>query len=266
MKQPKVYIGVSGPDKGGFVAWVMTAWAIRRCGAVPVRITPLKPLKPDELHGLVIGGGSDVHPTHYGELMAKGGDKDPRLSLGSWLDWIIASGVFISRFLFAETSGQNYAPERDQLEKRLIEYALYNELPILGICRGAQLMNVICGGSLNQTLGGFYSEDSGNIKSVLPRKVVNISKHSQLRSILGTYSCRVNALHTQSIKDLGQDIRISAVEPNGIVQAIERSNRDFFVGVQWHPEYIPQQARQQALFRALVKHANAGIGTPRDYQ
>jgi len=69
----------------------------------------------------------------------------------------------------------------------------------------------------------------------------------------------VNALHNQSIDQLGEDIVVSAREPNGVVQAIEKSDHRFFVGVQWHPEYMPQSAIQKKLFQGLVDVATMGV-------
>jgi putative glutamine amidotransferase len=66
----------------------------------------------------------------------------------------------------------------------------------------------------------------------------------------------VNALHDQSIKELGDDVGICAVENTGVVQAIERHNHPYFIGVQWHPEYMPQSNTQQNLFRSLVQRAS----------
>jgi putative glutamine amidotransferase len=247
-------VGVTGPDRGGLVAWLMTALALRRSGANPVRITPGRPCDETLLDAVVIGGGSDVDPFHYGEdrLWEKSHRRSRRSTA---VDWLIGLALSVFRALFATYKSQDYDPERDSLEQRLIRHALYFDLPILGICRGAQLMNVTLGGSLHQDLGHFYTEETSNVRSILPRKIVRLSDKTRLRDILGRDDCQVNALHDQSIKQLGQDIVISAAEPNGIVQAIEKQGHRFFIGVQWHPEYIPQSSIQQGLFRHLVRCA-----------
>lgn len=253
MKQRPV-IGVTGPDRGGLVAWLMTALALLRCGARPVRITPARPCDESRLDGLVIGGGSDVDPFHYGEQRLAVDDADQESSL---LDWLVSLLLILPRALFASHSVQGYDPDRDHLERHMIEYALYNRLPVLGICRGAQLMNVVLGGSLHQKIEHFYTEETGNVRSVLPRKEVAVAPGSHLRRVLGTECCNVNALHDQSIKDLGEDIVISAREHNGVVQGIENSTRSYFIGVQWHPEYMPQSAIQQKLFQQLAASARS---------
>lgn len=241
-------IGVTGPDSGGFAAWVMTAWALRRAGAKPLRITPGRDYDEFTLDGLVIGGGTDVDPFHYGQ--------EPETESGtrtvSLLDWAVALILFLPRLLFARHSSENHDPQRDELEQRLIRHALESSKPVLGICRGAQLMNVTLGGSLHQSIGHFYSENTDNVRSILPRKIVRIDPDCHLHQCLATTLCRVNALHNQSINRLGDDVAVSAEEPSGVVQAIEKRDHPFFIGVQWHPEYMPQSAIQQRLFHHLA--------------
>lgn len=247
----KPRIGVTGPDKGGLAAWLMTALAIHRAGAQPVRITPSRPCAEGELDGIVIGGGSDVDPLHYGEEPEdKSSDRDVSL-----LDWLVGLLLYLPRIALARHSVQAYDPDRDQLEQRLIRHALYHDKPLLGICRGAQLINVTLGGSLYQAIDHFYAEGTANVRSVLPRKKIDISRDSLLFRLLDTDSCRVNALHEQSIKTTGERISINAREPSGVIQGIEMPEAGFVVGVQWHPEYMPQSRQQQILFRKLVRAA-----------
>ena len=250
----KVIIGVTGPDRGGLVAWLMTAWAVRRSGGRPVRITPSRPRDANSLAGIVIGGGTDVDPFHYGETVPVQ-EQDQPDQTGSAVDWMIGLVLSLVRMIFATRSIQDYDPDRDQLEKHLIQYALYNQLPVLGICRGAQLMNVALGGTLHQDIGHFYSEGTSNVRSILPRKRIDIAPQSCLQRTLQTASCTVNALHDQSIKDAGEQVTVSARESTGVVQAIECNGHRYFIGVQWHPEYMPQSRIQLRLFQALVQHA-----------
>ena len=147
------------------------------------------------------------------------------------------------------------------MEQDIIRYALKQQLPVLGICRGAQLMNVALGGSLHQDIGHFYTEDTNNVRSILPRKVIDITPDSHLQQMLDTRSCLVNALHNQSIKQLGDKVVVSAREVNGVVQAIEKRDHRFFIGVQWHPEYMPQSRTQQNLFRGLVQSVHGQRAT-----
>ena len=243
-------IGITGPDQGGFAAWVMTALAVFRAGGHPKRVKPESPVAGELLDGLVIGGGTDVDPLHYGEEPEeKSHDKF------GWGDWLVSILLYLPRILLARHSAGDYDPERDQLEQQLIRHALYTDKPLLGICRGAQLLNVTLGGSLHQSIEHFYSEGTGNVRSVLPSKTVLLTENSRLAAVLDTRRCRVNALHEQSIKDLGNGVQICAREPSNVVQAIEKSDEPFVIGVQWHPEYMPQSRQQQGLFRQLVSAA-----------
>jgi putative glutamine amidotransferase len=245
-------VGVTGPIRGGWVAWKMTALALRRSGAIPRRIHARRNCDPAEVDGLVIGGGTDVDPFHYGESSER---EDSRSGNNNLLDWLVGLVLAAFRILFASHRREYYDPERDALEQHLIQYATYNDLPVLGICRGAQLMNVALGGSLYQNIGHFYSEETGNVRSVLPRKTVAVAADSELANTLGTLRCKVNALHDQSIRELGDQLVVCAREDNGVVQAIERRGHPFFIGVQWHPEYMPQRREQLRLFRHLVRQA-----------
>jgi putative glutamine amidotransferase len=244
-------VGVTGPDRGGFMAWLMTALAIRRCGARAVRIQPSQTVDRGLLDAVVIGGGSDVDPLHYGEESLKEDFTDTRHSTA--LDWLVGLVLSVFRAIFARHSIQGYDRARDSMEQDIIRHALQRDLPVLGICRGAQLMNVSLGGSLHQDIGHFYTEDTNNVRSILPRKKIDVTDDSRLRRMLDTPSCYVNALHNQSIKRLGENVIVSAREPNGVIQAIEKQDHRFFIGVQWHPEYMPQSKTQQNLFRGLIQ-------------
>jgi putative glutamine amidotransferase len=248
-------IGVTGPDRGGLAAWLCTALAVRRAGGRPVRIRPGKPLASDRLQGLIIGGGADVSPRLYGQDHRRGPrltDRSaygPRRLLGLVLFPLVA---LLRRLLTTKTGGPD--SRRDDMEKALIEHALERDLPVLGICRGMQLINVVLGGSLHQHLTGFYDEYPA-VRSVLPRKRVDIHPQTRIASILGAGETFVNALHSQAINRLAEELVVAASEGNGIIQAVERPTPPILIGVQWHPEYLPQRPRQQALFRALVECA-----------
>jgi putative glutamine amidotransferase len=258
----RVRVGITGPDRGGAVARELTRIALRRAGADPISITPDHPRSIDEVDALVIGGGADIDPEIYGEEpeslvnvieQTQGAvkkNRTPALSL------LLAPGILVMRKIFERHTAMGHDSARDALEMMLIDEALAQNKPILGICRGAQLLNVCLGGSLHQEVAGFYVEKP-QLRTVLPRKIVNIAEGSRLARVIGGAPCVVNALHHQAIdpEDLGHRVRVVAREDNGIVQAIEVEGARFAIGVQWHPEYIPQHRRQQALFEALVDNA-----------
>lgn len=251
-------IAVTGPERGGLMAWLMTAWAVRRSGGRAVRVTPSRPCDTRQVHGLIIGGGTDVDPFHYGQAETQVGAGEAADEPGTLADWIVGLLLGFFRILFSARRNQDYDPDRDTMERNLIQYALYENLPVLGICRGAQLMNVALGGSLHQSIEHFYSEETSNVRSILPRKRIALVRDSTLRTTLRRDSCVVNALHNQSVDQLGEGVTISATESSGVIQAIECAAHCFFVGVQWHPEYMPQSRTQQRLFAALGQHA-AGV-------
>jgi len=279
MKRP--LIGVTGPSAGGWPAWVCTWLAVRCAGGRARHITVRRPCQVHELDGLILGGGADVDPKLYGEhrhgdLLA--GARDRRRPL--W--WRLLGALFFPLvYLVRRISSTEYdrreSKERDALETRLLEEASARNLPVLGICRGMQLLNVTRGGSLHQQVAGFYTE-TPSLYTIWPRKNVDVSARSRLAEVMrlgcrhpdaqttfvdapdeasGNGSCRVqvNALHKQGVNRTGTDLRVVAKDKAGVVQALEDPQRNFVIGVQWHPEFLPFETDQRALFRALIAEA-----------
>lgn len=257
-------IGVTGPDHGGLAAWFATALAILWAGGRPRRITPKRAGRAHDLQGLIIGGGADVSPELYGEPPEPAPQEAVSRSSRHWTRRVATALLFpffylIRRLLSLHrmfTSGYTITgdTDRDELESRLIEEADSKGLPMLGICRGAQLINVQRGGSLHRDLKEFYME-TPQLTTVLPFKPIAVNPESRLASVLGRSRCRVNSLHRQAISDTGNGIEIVAREENGVVQAIEDPERPFMIGVQWHPEYLPQRPEQRGIFKTLVECA-----------
>lgn len=259
MQKPR--IGISGPDRGGWAAWLFTSWAIRRAGGRPVRITPSRGMPRVALDGLVVGGGADVEPARYQPAPRE----DPKLadvarsmrSPESW--WHVAAGVALTPLVYLlrrlSSTRRVVDPQRDELELKLIDQAVRCELPILGICRGAQLLNVHAGGTLHQSLEDFYVERP-NPWTILPRKQVSVQESSRLAQALGREQCRVNSLHRQAVRDLGRGFEPVAIEATGVIQGIERPHGPMRLGVQWHPELLPQKPEQRRLFSHLVQQAD----------
>lgn len=248
-------IAVSGPDRGGLLAWLFTRHAIHRAGGRAVRVTPGRRHEGEVYDGLVLGGGADVDPGLYDQQPGLPRPERQRSLLQWLLALILYPLLFLIRRLFSTKHYRGLDKARDKLEYRLLHDALRQQKPVLGICRGAQLINVYLGGDLHQDISSFYSE-SPQIWSLLPRKRVHIQSGTLLRDIVRTEYCQVNALHNQSINQLGRDLVVSACEQTGVVQAIEGVNHHFLLGVQWHPEYLPHHARQRRLFRSLVAHTS----------
>lgn len=177
------------------------------------------------LDGLVLQGGADVSPSTYGEAP-----------------------------LAPQWAGDRL---RDVYEMELVHEFIEAGKPVLGICRGAQLLNIHGGGTLHQDLSGFYTERP-NRWTVFPRKRIVVQPQSRLRVTLGCGRCEVNSLHRQAVDALGEGLAIVACDERGVVQGIEHSSRRFWIGVQWHPEYLPQVPEQRRLFAALVAAARQG--------
>lgn len=264
-------VGVTGPDEGGAAAWWFTRFAVWLAGGHAVRISPKHPRRIDGLDAIVVGGGADVDPTLYGhdtQPIVPNAREPNEPALLYLLEWVLFPLTWLARglsgLLLRESPKQDAA--RDEMEMRLVREAVARRLPVLGICRGAQLINVCFGGSLHRDLAGFYKEDP-ETRTILPNKRVLITPGTRLARLLNQDPGRVNALHRRAIDQLGAGLRIAARDRDGIIQAIEHETLPFVLGVQWHPEYLPQVPEQRALFGALVgrdkrAHLDKGDETP----
>jgi putative glutamine amidotransferase len=259
MKQRPV-IGVTGPDRGGFPAWICTWLAIHRAGGQAVRLRPSRYQEEEKplphLDGLVLGGGADVDPGRYdGPMIPPEDPKELEQSQDKKeLRWsrFLAPILFVWRRLFS-LSASEVDPDRDHFETRCLDSALASGIPVLGICRGAQFLNVHLGGTLHRDIRGFYGE-VGQIDTVHPRKPILIEPESLLHRLLNVQDCWVNSLHNQAVDRLGSDLIVSARDRAGVIQAIEHTDHPFLLGVQWHPEYLPSVRVQQRLFKQLLIH------------
>lgn len=258
-------IAVTGPTRGGTVAWWCVAAMLRHAGARPVRVLPGSSRSLDGARALVVTGGADVDPRAYGQI-PRGAADLPGGSADSNRSWLQRLGrfvalpvIYLGRRIFSVKRMLASDLDRDELEQALVEQALERRLPVLGICRGAQMLNVVRGGTLHQDLGDFYAEVA-EPQSLLPRKRVAVEAGSRLASVTGPEDLVVNGLHHQAVDRLGDGLRVVARADSSVVQAIEDPSRRFVIGVQWHPEYLPYAHRQRALFRALVQAA-AACGT-----
>lgn len=212
--------------------------AVVRAGGLPV-ILPLTSAEADVeelvilLHGLVLTGGGDVDPAHFGE--------QPHPGL------------------------KEVQPLRDWQEMKLARLALGADIPLLGICRGIQIMNVALGGSLYQDLpdqrpGGIEhfqmeprTQTTHNVKVEGNSRLKRIVKTQPSESLNHGAGFMVNSLHHQAVKELAGGFIVSAWAPDGVIEGIEAPGHLFYVGVQWHPEDLYDiDETSRALFSALV--------------
>ena len=208
--------------------------AVVSAGGVPFLI----PLVDDEdvlralyerIDGLLLAGGRDIAPTYYGE------DAHERLGEVDIL--------------------------RDQVELPLTRWAAEDGKPILGICRGIQVLNVALGGTLYQDIGSQLDNalDHGisydNEDWTYFAHELHLEPASKLATMLGVTAFSTNSLHHQSVKDIAPGLRAVGWSPDGVVEALEGTNGHFMVGVQCHPEALQATAdpRWQGMFRSFVE-------------
>ncbi|WP_234570831.1 gamma-glutamyl-gamma-aminobutyrate hydrolase family protein [Rhodohalobacter sp. 614A] len=252
----RAVIGVCGPDDGGRFAWMCTAFCVWIAGGKAKRIRPKEPASIGQIDGLILGGGADIEPDKYGqEREVKGTLKKSERTIFEWILTILFFPVYWVARYFQHTKKHPVDPARDKLEFDLLKKALDLEKPVLGICRGMQLINVHFGGSLHQDISGFYAEQP-QVSTIFPKKRITIKAGSKLEKLLQTETCDVNGLHNQAIDKLGEGLQKTAKELySGVWQAIEHTGYSFVIGVQWHPEYLMQISRQRNIFKELVVEA-----------
>jgi putative glutamine amidotransferase len=209
--------------------------AVMHAGGVPVLIPPVPseealPAILGILDGLLLAGGADLDPVLYGEA--------PLPEMGT------------------------PEPQRDATELAITRWALDKSLPVLGICRGMQLLNVACGGSLYQDLptqrpSAFDHEQRGQARTHIAHDV-STETGSLLASVLGEPRVGVNSFHHQAVKRIGQGLRVTGVAEDGIIEAVEIPDLPFVLAVQYHPEELEgDDAASRRLFLAFVQ-ASAG--------
>jgi putative glutamine amidotransferase len=149
-------------------------------------------------------------------------------------------------------------PERTAFEKDLLEAALAARLPVLGVCGGMQLLNVVRGGTLHQDLpadAGISGHEQPPPKDV-PSHDVAVAPGTALADLVGAGTLRVNSTHHQAVRDAGHGVLVSARAPDGVVEGIELPDLPFAIGVQWHPEAVARhEVRHAAIYRGLVRAA-----------
>lgn len=182
----------------------------------------------ENFDAFLFSGGGDVDPIHYGGKAA--------------------------------ANSYGFSEERDRFELGLVPLILSADKPLLGICRGTQVLNVALGGTL---LGDIASElpDAGKHdwfpSYARDKRVhkVNVLPETRLFELLAQKQVLTNSLHHQSIMRLGKGLVLSAKAGDGVVEGVEMPDKPFVVGVQWHPEHLQDEPSMRALFEGFVQAA-----------
>lgn len=180
------------------------------------------------LDGLLLTGGPDVHPRHYGQEVLP--------------------------------ECEHIDEQRDATELALLRALQHGDLPLLGICRGIQMLNVGFGGTLlqdvNTQMPGALDHRASNPAPAQPTHEVRVASHSRLAMLLGDEVVPANTMHHQAVDAVAPGFAVVAHAPDGIVEAIEYQGHRFLVGVQCHPEHLfSKDARWLALFTGFVQEA-----------
>ncbi len=220
----------SGQDRPAFFLPTAYVDSVRRAGGLPLLLAPGDERPEDVLDhvdGIVFSGGGDLDPSYF--------EADPH------------------------PTQYGVDDERDRFELALMRGALERETPILAICRGLQVLNVVQGGDLHVHLPDVYGE------AVLHRHPerrpiehsVRLDPGSHLAKIYGSTELRTISWHHQAVNRLGAGLAASAWAPDGTIEAVEVAGRPWVLAVQWHPEMQPEDPR---LFAAFVRAAGARRG------
>ena len=148
---------------------------------------------------------------------------------------------------------------RDSVELKMVQAAASDGKPFLGICRGCQVVNVALGGTLythipDQLPGALDHSYPGNMRTVLVHEV-KLEEGTRIAEIFGEPIIKVNSLHHQGLKDIAPSLRVAGCAPDGLVEAIELPEHPFGLAVQWHPEWLTDQAWTRNLFKKFVEAA-----------
>ncbi len=202
-------------------------------GGVPVVLPPIAEVAEEmarRVDGLLLTGGSDLHPDYYGE--------EPHPELGETI------------------------PERDAFEMAYVRHALEQGVPVFGICRGLQVLNVALGGTLYQDLPSQLENGSIAHRQQMPKwqwtHEVEVDPGSHVAKVMETTGLRVNSYHHQAIKDLAEPLAAVAHASDGVIEAVEARDlsKRWIVGVQWHAEAMRDAGPEHRnLFKAHVAAA-----------
>jgi putative glutamine amidotransferase len=226
------------PPQSEMALGIVYARAVEAAGGLPVVLPPLEPgaigALVDRLAGVCLSGGPDLDPAAY--------EAEPDPHLGP------------------------VEPDLDAFELAVAQRADALGIPVLGICRGCQALNVARGGTLNQHLPDVTDGSVAHRQTASGRETthsVRIEPGSRLADIVGGEELDVNSFHHQAVDRLGRGLRAVAWAPDGVIEGIEDDGPSLYLGVQWHVETLVDRPRHAALFDALIEAAAASASEQR---
>lgn len=215
------------------VSYAQNALAVERAGGLPVLVPSTLSMESlraiyERLDGVLLPGGGDVDPKYYQQ------DAHPTVHLVD--------------------------DDRDRTEIAMTQWAVQDDVPVFGICRGIQVMNVALGGTLVQDIPSqVQTELIHDIPNDKPRSTrlhaVKLDESSRLARITGANLLEVNSLHHQAIGTPAPVIRVTAHAPDGVIEAMEIPDKHFAMAVQWHPEDMGDDERMRRIFENFVEAA-----------
>ncbi len=201
---------------------------VKNAGGQPILLPPVKALEEAKealglVDGLILSGGGDISPNFFGEL--------PSREMGDCL------------------------PDRDLSEIILAQVAINLDMPVLGICRGIQILAIAAGGKIFQDIPSQYPRAMQH-KQTSPREYVWHEVElldSSLKVLIGQNKIGVNSIHHQAVSNIPDGFKINAIAADGIIEGIEKISARFCIGVQWHPEALVGENHSQRLFKKFVE-------------
>lgn len=196
--------------------------AISKFGQTPILISTYNINLIDKIiklaDGILLSGGGDIHPKFFNQHL--------------------------------HPKSNNINTKRDEFEIALCKKTIEKNLPLLGICRGIQILNVALGGNIFHHIPNHMQ----SIPRDLPSHFVNPQKSTKFFEIAGAKEIQVNSLHHQAIHNLGKNLIISSLANDGVIESVEHTQKKFIMGVQWHPEALNKiYTVQNKIFQAFVE-------------
>ena len=211
--------------------------AVKEAGGIPALFSPLADDDyitgiVDRCDGILFTGGLDINPFYYGEVPAE----------------------YCSQII----------PERDEFEFKLLDRAVKEDKPILGICRGFQLINIYYGGSMYQDIKEIKEKRDNHFIANLPKwhysHEVTIKKGSQIAAAYGSKLIKTNSFHHQLIRKTGDNLQPTAYAADSNIEGLENINKKFLVGIQWHPEMMFEKEKEHLkIFKYFINRSQENM-------